>query len=62
MVRVKDGIRRLKSTYNPNTQLDSREFEAMFDDKTINEYSANVIVENLHSIVDDGVSSNHFFS
>ena len=61
MIRVKDGIGRLKSTDNHNTQLDSREYEAMFDDKTINEYSANVIAENLISIVGDGISSNHFF-
>ena len=51
-----------KGIYNPNPHVDSREYEVMFDDGTIKEYSANVIAENLIAVSSDENHSNHFLS
>ena len=38
--RVRDDMGKPKGTYNPNPMIDTREYEVMFDDGTIKEYSA----------------------
>ena len=62
MGRVKDGSGRAKGTYHPNPQVDSREYEVMFDDGTTKEFAANVIAENLISVSGDESHSNHFLN
>ena len=60
--RVRDDTSKPKGTYNPNTMIDTREYEGMFDDGTIKEYFANIITENLISLVGDEGHSRHFFN
>ena len=60
--RVRDDMGKPKGTYNPNPMIDTREYEFMFDDGTIKEYSANIIVENLISLVGDEGRRYHFFN
>ena len=60
--RVHDDTDKPKGTYNPNPMIDTREYEVMFDDGTIKEYSANIIAENLISLLGDKGHSHQFFS
>ena len=36
-----------KGTYNPNIQLDTKQYEVVFDDNIVKEYSTNVLSEHL---------------
>ena len=60
--RVRDDTGKPKGTYNPNPIIDTRRYEGMFDDGTIKEYSANIITENLISLVGNEGHSHQFFS
>ena len=51
-----------KGIYNPNPHVDSREYEVMFDDGTVKEYSANVIAENIITVSGDESHSNYFLN
>ena len=42
--------------------IDTREYEVIFDDGIIKEYFANIIAENLISLVGDEGHSHHFFN
>ena len=45
--RVIDDELRQNNTFNPNPYINSREYEGIFDNDTIKEYSANVIAKHL---------------
>ena len=53
MSRVTDGRGNPVWTYDPNPIVDSRVYEVMFPNGTVNQYSANIIAESLYSEVDE---------
>ena len=54
-IRNPDGT--LKGTSNQNPILDTREYRVEFGDGSYQDYSANVLVENLYSQIDDNGTS-----
>ena len=60
--RVRDDTGKPKETYNPNPMIETREYEVMFDDDTIKEYSVSIIAENITSLVGDEYHSHQFFN
>ena len=51
--RKRDSSGMLIGTHNMNTILDSRENQVQFPDGSYTDYSANILLENLHSQVDE---------
>ena len=51
--RAKDGDGNVIGEYNRNPILDSRVYDVMFPDGAVQQYSANVIAQNLYSQVDE---------
>ena len=45
--RVKDKKGELRGTYHADPTLDTREYEVIFSDRAVKEYSSNIISENL---------------
>ena len=59
--RLKNADGTLIGTANDNTILDTREYKVEFGDGSYNEYSANVLIENLYSQVDEEGRSHLIF-
>ena len=57
--RSSDGL--LVGTHNPNPICDTRVYKVEFPDGNFNEYSANVILENLYEQVDNNGSTSALF-
>ena len=51
--RAKDAEGKVIGTYNNNPILDTRVYDVMFPDGAVQQYSANIIAENLYSQVDE---------
>ena len=60
--RKKNDDGTLRGTSNDNPILDTRVYEVEFEDGSYNEYSANVLAENLYNHVDDDGNSHSLLS